>query len=134
METGALGNGDIVVFNIDGRAIPIVHRVIRTHDLSFIPGGRNSSITFESISEEGKLLDEMGNPLQEFLTKGDNNQRDDRSLYAKGQDWLYRDHVLGTAFGYIPYVGMATIVMNDYPWLKIVILGILSILVLITRE
>ena len=132
METGALSNGDIVVFNIDGRNIPIVHRIIRTHDLSHLP--RNNMTTFESISDDGKLLDEYGSPLQELLTKGDNNMRDDRSLYATGQDWLYRDHVIGRAFGYIPYVGMATIIMNDYPWLKFVILGALSIIVLFTRE
>ena len=116
MEPGPLKNGDIVVFNIDGRNIPIVHRILRTHDLSTAP----ESYSEDAVTrlDDGRLVDVDGNPLQELLTKGDNNRRDDRSLYAKGQDWLHRDHVIGKAVGYIPYVGMATILMNDYPWLK----------------
>merc|ERR550537_339966 len=37
MEPGPLKNGEIVVFNVDGRTIPIVHRILRTHDLSRVP-------------------------------------------------------------------------------------------------
>ena len=40
-------------------------------------------------------------------------------LYAKGQDWLHRQHVMGRAVGYLPYVGMLTIIMNDYPYAKV---------------
>ena len=132
MEPGPLKNGEIVVFNVDGRTIPIVHRILRTHDLSRVP--KNYSQEVVRSPDNGKLIDMDGNPLQELLTKGDNNMRDDRSLYAKGQDWLYRDHVLGKAFAFIPYVGMMTILMNDYPWLKFIILGSLSVLVLFTRD
>lgn len=46
-------NGEIVVFNVEGRDIPIVHRVIRVHE-------RHKS-----------------NDL-EILTKGDNNYGDDK--------------------------------------------------------
>uniref|UniRef100_A0A915MBY8 signal peptidase I n=1 Tax=Meloidogyne javanica TaxID=6303 RepID=A0A915MBY8_MELJA len=84
--------GDITVFKIEGRDIPIVHRVIKVH---------------EKDKDDTK-----------FLTKGDNNMVDDRGLYASGQYWLQRKDVVGRAKGFVPYVGMVTIIMNDYPKLK----------------
>ncbi|KAI6649760.1 hypothetical protein LOD99_6549 [Oopsacas minuta] len=100
--------GDIVVFNIKNRDIPIVHRAIKLHQ-----------------SKDGKV---------KFLTKGDNNSVDDRSLYAPGQMWLERTDVIGRAKGYVPYVGMVTILMNDYPQLKYAVLLLLGVYVLIHRE
>merc|ERR1712062_956429 len=50
--------GEIVVFKIDGRDIPIVHRVLKLHE-----------------KEDGSI---------KFLTKGDNNSVDDRGLCAQG--------------------------------------------------
>jgi signal peptidase len=35
-----------------------------------------------------------------FLTKGDNNQVDDRGLYSPGQLWLEKKDVVGRARGY----------------------------------
>lgn len=100
--------GEIVVFKIEGRDIPIVHRVLRLHE-----------------KEDGTV---------KFLTKGDNNMVDDRGLYAKGQLWLERKDVVGRARGFVPYIGNVTIMMNDYPKLKYVILAGLGIFVLIHRE
>ena len=54
-----------------------------------------------------------------FLTKGDNNSVDDRGLYVPGQFWLERKDVIGKAKGFVPYIGMVTIIMNDYPQLKV---------------
>ena len=54
-----------------------------------------------------------------FLTKGDNNLVDDRGLYAPGQLWLQRKDVVGRARGFVPYVGIVTILMNDYPKFKV---------------
>ena len=54
-----------------------------------------------------------------FLTKGDNNNVDDRGLYAHGQVWLDRKDVVGRARGYVPYIGIVTIIMNEYPELKV---------------
>merc|ERR1719341_590121 len=56
--------GEIVVIKIDGRDIPIVHRVLKLHE-----------------KEDGSI---------KFLTKGDNNSVDDRGLYAPVQLWLDR--------------------------------------------
>lgn len=39
-------------------------------------------------------------------------------LYAVGQDWLNREHIIGRAVGYLPHVGRITIIMNDYPYVK----------------
>lgn len=100
--------GEIVVFKIEGRDIPIVHRVLRLHE-----------------KEDGTV---------KFLTKGDNNMVDDRGLYAKGQLWLQRKDVVGRARGFVPYIGNVTIMMNDYPKLKYIILAGLGIFVLIHRE
>merc|ERR1711871_66966 len=63
--------GEIVVFKITGRDIPIVHRVLKVHE-----------------SPDGSV---------KMLTKGDNNHVDDRSLYARGQNYINREHVLGRA-------------------------------------
>ncbi len=54
-----------------------------------------------------------------FLTKGDNNSVDDRGLYSPGQFWLERKDVIGKAKGFVPYIGIVTILMNDYPQLKV---------------
>lgn len=100
--------GEIVVFKIEGRDIPIVHRVLKVHE-----------------KEDGSL---------KFLTKGDNNSVDDRGLYAKGQLWLQKKDVVGRAKAYLPYAGIVTILMNDYPKFKYAILAFLGIFVLTHRE
>ena len=69
-----------------------------------------------------------------FLTKGDNNSVDDRGLYAPGQLWLTKKDIVGRARGFLPYVGMITILMNEYPNFKYASLGILAIYVLLHRE
>lgn len=34
-----------------------------------------------------------------ILTKGDNNYRDDRGLYKRGQMWIHKEHVVGKVRG-----------------------------------
>ncbi|KAM4660662.1 signal peptidase complex catalytic subunit SEC11A isoform 4-T4 [Amazona ochrocephala] len=65
--------GEIVVFRIEGREIPIVHRVLKIHE-----------------KQNGDI---------KFLTKGDNNAVDDRGLYKRGQHWLEKKDVVGRARG-----------------------------------
>ncbi|XP_050306460.1 signal peptidase complex catalytic subunit SEC11A [Anthonomus grandis grandis] len=100
--------GEIVVFKVEGRDIPIVHRVLKLH--------------------------EKDNDTVKFLTKGDNNSVDDRGLYAPGQLWLTKKDIVGRARGFLPYVGIVTILMNEYPQLKYAVLSILGIYVLLHRE
>ncbi|XP_054439719.1 signal peptidase complex catalytic subunit SEC11C isoform X3 [Pteronotus mesoamericanus] len=69
-----------------------------------------------------------------FLTKGDNNEVDDRGLYKEGQNWLEKKDVVGRARGFLPYVGMVTIIMNDYPKFKYALLAVMGAYVLLKRE
>jgi len=71
--------GEVVVFKIKDRDIPIVHRVLKVHEK---PSGR-----------------------VELLTKGDNNRVDDRGLYAPGQQFIGREDILGRAVGTLRCVG-----------------------------
>ena len=58
----------------------------------------------------------------------------DRGLYAPGQNWLARKDVVGRARGFLPYVGIVTIIMNEYPKFKYAVLACLGFYVLIHRE
>lgn len=108
---GPIETGDIIVFNTNGREIPIVHRVIKVH--------QHSSTNVSDV---------------DILTKGDNNWGDDRGLYPEGMLWLNRQHVMGKVVGFLPHVGIATIIMNDYPLVKYALLAFLGLLVLTSKE
>ncbi|KAG5554424.1 hypothetical protein RHGRI_012078 [Rhododendron griersonianum] len=86
--------GEIVVFNVEGRDIPIVHRVIKVH----------------KRKDNGEV---------DVLTKGDNNLDNDISLYAPGQHWLRQEHIMGRVVGFLPYLGWATIIMKEKPVAKV---------------
>jgi len=102
--------GDITVFSIDGQNIPVVHRVITVHDC-----------------ENGTMM---------YLTKGDNNNFDDRvgGIYPRGQEWLLPKNIIGKPRAYLPLVGMVTILMNDYPKLKYLLIGLLGLFALFGRD
>jgi signal peptidase len=100
--------GDVVVFQIEGRDIPIVHRTMNVHEKA-----------------DGTVA---------LLTKGDNNHVDDRGLYAHRQFFIGRKEVMGRAQAFLPYVGMITIWLNDYPWLKYILIGSMGFFVIIGRE
>ena len=100
--------GDICVFKLEGREIPIVHRVIKVH--------------------------EDANGERHILTKGDNNELNDRGLYNRGQKWLHNKDIVGRVSGYFPYMGMITILLNDYPALKKLVVASIGLFVVFTRE
>ncbi|SBT40995.1 signal peptidase 21 kDa subunit, putative (SP21) [Plasmodium ovale wallikeri] len=100
--------GDVVVYQINGRDIPIVHRILNIH-----------------ISKDNKY---------HLLSKGDNNNIDDRGLYDHKQFWLENEHVLGLSVGYAPYVGILTIWVNEYPALKWGIVFLMLVMVLLGYE
>eukprot|EP00382_Lankesteria_abbotti_P003969 CAMPEP_0113846864 /NCGR_PEP_ID=MMETSP0372-20130328/1542_1 /TAXON_ID=340204 /ORGANISM="Lankesteria abbotti" /LENGTH=138 /DNA_ID=CAMNT_0000816051 /DNA_START=161 /DNA_END=577 /DNA_ORIENTATION=- /assembly_acc=CAM_ASM_000359 len=100
--------GDVTVFQLEGRDIPIVHRVISVHE-----------------SNTGAVS---------LLTKGDNNAIDDRSLYNDRQLWLTRDSVMGIVKGFLPQVGMLTIWMNEHKLLKFSLVGGMGFMMLLGRE
>jgi signal peptidase len=75
----AVDVGDVVVYNVKGRDIPIVHRVIKQH-----------------------WTRQAGNAVERqfLLTKGDNNPTDDIELYARGQTYLDRqEEIIGLVEG-----------------------------------
>jgi len=100
--------GDIVVFKVEGRPIPIIHRVVEVHS-----------------NEAG---------VQEVLTKGDNNEVNDRLLYNPGQMWLKRSEIVGHAIAFLPYIGHVTVQLTDYPLVKYVMVGLMGIFVLTSKE
>ena len=117
-----LSTGDIVVYNLQERTVPIVHRII--------------SVRERSPAEVGEAADDHdGRGVCQFLlTKGDNNLGDDRGLYARGQMWLRRRDIVGRVTFIIPKVGFFTILLNAWPWAKYVIIGALSIAVILTSR
>lgn len=73
----AVDVGDVVVYNVKGKEIPIVHRVIKQH-----------------------WTEHKGKEKQLLLTKGDNNPTDDIELYARGQIYLDRqEEIIGLVEG-----------------------------------
>ena len=48
--------------------------------------------------------------------------------------WLQRSEILGRARASLPYVGMVTILLNDYPALKFVLVGLMALFVLTSKE
>lgn len=100
--------GDVVVYEIDGKSIPIVHRVLREHQNS-----------------EKQLL----------LTKGDNNPVDDLGLYAKKQAYLNTNRdLVGTVIGYLPKLGYVTILITENVYFKYGLLGLMGISSLLSNE
>jgi len=78
--------GDIVVYSVKGKDIPIVHRVVRKFGVGWVVW----------ISYRGGIVGlTQYRPKAKLLTKGDNNHSDDTELYAKGQDFLERENILG---------------------------------------
>ena len=101
-------NGDIIIYQTPGEQIPIVHRVVDV-----------------KTNKEGKKL---------YLTKGDNNNVDDRGLYPRNVFYLEEEHIIGKVLGICPYAGYVTILLNDYPQLKIAVLGSMLLSVLISKD
>ena len=104
--------GEVVVFEISNRAVPIVHRILRKHE--------NGGVW----ADDTRLM----------LTKGDNNYADDVGLYAPGQRWLLESHIIGRAVLFVPHIGRLTILMNDYPWFKFGLIGILGYFVITGKD
>ncbi|KAL6071647.1 Signal peptidase complex catalytic subunit S11C, variant 2 [Balamuthia mandrillaris] len=105
--------GDIVVFKIPTKEIPVVHRVVNVHQRT-----------------------EKGNEILEALTKGDNNELDDWKalIYTPDMRWVERQHLIGKVHGFLPYVGYITIVMNEFPPLKYLLLCVMAFFVIMKRE
>ncbi|KAF9343669.1 Signal peptidase complex catalytic subunit, partial [Mortierella sp. NVP85] len=104
--------GDICVFKIPNRDIPIVHRVLVNHDAS--------AFTTAAVGIKVDAKSKQKKHQQILLTKGDNNTGDDRPLYQelysnRQMMWIEPKHIVGRVQAHLPYIGMFTIYMTDYP-------------------
>ncbi len=115
--------GEVVVYNVKGKDIPIVHRVVRKFGSGYVSAAVVTSTALTARREKAQLL-----------TKGDNNAGDDTELYARGQDYLERQDIIGSVIGYVPFVGYVTIMLSEHPWMKTAMLGIMGLLVVLQRE
>jgi len=50
---------------------------------------------------------------QHILTKGDNNEMDDVSLYPPGRNTVLRSEIRGIVHGYVPFLGWAVIAPRE---------------------
>lgn len=104
--------GDICVFQLKEKEIPIVHRIIDKFYTQFRENGQKY-----------------------IMTKGDNNRENDDFLYKKvGKSYLERKDIKNFVFGTIPWIGMVTIWSNAFPSLKFLIILILFIDMLFTKD
>ncbi len=128
--------GEVCVFKLKGRDIPIVHRVLEVHNrceicISLCIAFLNCTFTLAvyhippfalahvCIVAVASILRLSDDGRQELLTKGDNNAVDDRALYNRGQMWLTRENIVGRARGYV-YCD------NHDSWSRLVIMYIIS--------
>ncbi|KAI9371846.1 ubiquitin-conjugating enzyme/RWD-like protein [Aspergillus egyptiacus] len=96
--------GEIVVYNVKGKDIPIVHRVVRSFP------------EVEGRQKTVKEVPESTIPPNMLLTKGDNNLMEDTELYAAGQDFLHRgEDIVGSVRGYMPMVGYELAELTESP-------------------
>ncbi|KAF8091106.1 hypothetical protein N665_0453s0014 [Sinapis alba] len=104
MSKDPIRAGEIVVFNVDGRDIPIEHRVIKVTiimemiDLSMLKG----SIGFIDII---LCVVRLGNSITELLMQV-----------------------------FLPYVGWVTIIMTEKTIIKYILIGALGLLVITSRD
>eukprot|EP00758_Cryptobia_borreli_P008944 Tbor_TRINITY_DN542_c0_g1::TRINITY_DN542_c0_g1_i1::g.23355::m.23355/K13280/SEC11, sipW; signal peptidase, endoplasmic reticulum-type len=106
--------GDVIVFRVEGRDIPIVHRVLQVHATK--PHDTDTGVEVF------------------LLTKGDHNNDVDIPLYAPGQRWVRPSHVMGRARSFLPYCGMLTIVMTEYKWVQVIISVVLLFVLFTNKE
>lgn len=95
--------GDITVYKIPGADIPIVHRVMETHDATskktgYVTVHGNFTVSLSNTNTRYVTASPLGQ-RQLLLTKGDNNPVDDIELY-QGLEWLERKHIVGKVRGY----------------------------------
>lgn len=78
-----------------------------------------------------RAIKQFGNKV---LTKGDNNKVDDVSLYRPNQFYLLPEDIKSCVVAYIPFFGMLTIWINTIPAVKFLVMTLIGLNVLITRE
>lgn len=107
---GPAAVGDIPVVWFDGAPLPMVHRIIQTFEDS---SGRYLAAELAFLLY---LADQSISRL--FLTKGDNNEVDDVSLYPGDRTLVSQNEVMGVVKGYVPFLGWLVIRFQESSWVK----------------
>ncbi|PVI01092.1 putative signal peptidase I [Periconia macrospinosa] len=116
-NTDRIKVGDIPVVWFEDATLPMVHRAVK------VVWGQRKDVNGDG-SEEMKGSGEA-NVEQFVLTKGDNSPIDDVALYPWGQKFVYREQIIGVVKWYVPWLGWPAIWLQETPYLKIGLLGIL---------
>lgn len=99
-----LSHGDITIYKVPGAPIPIVHRVIETHNeygAPCLPPPQQRNKKADQRKRWSAPLPRPNNTDQWILTKGDNNPVDDVGLY-RGMRYLKRSHLVGKVQACVP--------------------------------
>ncbi|KAF8961942.1 hypothetical protein BDZ97DRAFT_1165480 [Flammula alnicola] len=109
------------------RSDSIVHRVIEARNLD--EENDPSRWTFRDARYRPSPKTALDFAVQDqlLLTKGDNNGMDNVVLYAR-LERLQRKHVIGKVRGFLPYVGYASVSINDMPRLTYAIFGVIGLI------
>jgi signal peptidase I len=101
--------GELVSFRAnDWISVPHVHRIMEVREERLDGASKQESPQGQQQQQQKEI---------KILTKGDDNGRDDRGLYNSGQLWLTPNDILGKVWGYVPYLGMPAILLQDYDFL-----------------
>ncbi len=68
------------------------------------------------------------------MTKGDNNNVDDRGLYGRNVYYIKEHQIIGKVAGIVPWAGYFTIILNDYPLAKFLMLGGMLLTVMLSKD
>lgn len=90
-------NGEVIVFTIQSRPYPIVHRIISQNIV------------------DGKIR---------YKTKGDANSADDTQLYNPEQPYVASKDIIGTVVLSIPYLAYPILWIQEFLWIKILLFTI----------
>lgn len=129
----ALAPGDIVVYSLQNRLIPIVHRVLERR-----------AVAGEGLAEPGSFwrpagprgVEEGGSeaPVRDmvlsYVTKGDANPVHDFFLYTTGKGYVEPHEVVGRAGAYFPGLGYFTIAMREHLWIRLLVFGTIAAMAL----
>jgi len=108
--------GDVPLVWFLDQPHPMVHRVVQSH---WIEGeGLGSEPVYVAIClmplGEASITDlTIRFGRQHILTKGDNNEVDDVSLYPPGRVSVLRNEIRGVVRGSVPFLGWAVIIPRE---------------------
>ena len=125
--------GDIIVFKVPNQDIPIVHRALILQQHLVTSNREYVPVSLLDKANEYMVKQPYGEEFS-LLSKGDANPVDDRGLYPRGVYFINRKHIIGKIRAYCPYIGYLTIVLNEQPVLKYIVIGLMLLSVIISKD